>query len=275
MPDTPALSSRWLNDEEVRYLAVQAAMRDGYNVESEDPDKFKWSYLKDLFLDYKIYLQAWIYFTASTCVYGLKFTMPTITKSMGYTSSQAQLLTIPPYVAGAISAVIFSRLADHFQWRMPFIFGPMTSVLLGFCILLPLADNIGNRIAACYIGVVLICIGQYPISPASSAWVSSNLAGDSKRAMGIALNICLGNTGGILGSYMFLDSEESKGYPTGFGIGIAFAGLSLIVSLVLEWSYWRTNKQRDTMDEDDVRAKYTGEQLARLGDKNPLYRYKL
>ena len=166
MPDTPALSGKWLNDEEMRYLAIQNAIKDGGTALSEKSDKFKWSYLKDLLTDYKLYLQAWILFTASVCAYGLKFTMPTITKSMGYTSSQAQLLTIPPYVAGAISAICLAKLADHFQWRMPFIFGPMTSVLVGFCILLPLADNIANQIPACYIGVMLICIGQYPTNPA-------------------------------------------------------------------------------------------------------------
>lgn len=206
---------------------------------------------------------------------GLKFTMPSITKSMGFTSSQAQLLTIPPYVAGAISAVCLSKLSDKYQWRYPFIMGPMTCVLLGFCILLPLAKSISTQIAACYIGVMLICIGQYPTNPAGSAWISGNLAGDSKRAMGIALNICLGNSGGILGSYMFLDSEKSKGYPTGFSIGLVFAALTLISTTILELSYKRINKKREAMDEDEVRATYNEEQLARMGDKNPLFRYKL
>ena len=275
MPDTPALSGKWLTDEEMHYFAIQQIIKDGGRLTSEKGDKFKWSYLIDLVTDYKVYLQAWILFTASVCAYGLKFTMPSITKSMGYSSAQAQLLTIPPYVAGAISAVTLSKLADKFNWRMPFILGPMTSVLVGFCILLPLASNIENRVAACYIGVMLICIGQYPTNPAGSAWISSNLAGDSKRAMGIALNICLGNSGGILGSYMFLDSEKEKGYPTGFAIGLVFAAITLVSTVVLELSYKRINKQRDAMDEDEVRAKYSEEQLARMGDKSPFFRYKL
>ncbi|KAF2227681.1 MFS transporter [Elsinoe ampelina] len=275
MPDTPALSGRWLNSEEMRYLAIQTVIKDGGRATSEKGDKFKWSYLTDLLTDYKLYLQAWILFTASVCAYGLKFTMPSITKSMGYTSSQAQLLTIPPYVAGAISAVCLSKLSDRFQWRYPFIMGPMATVLLGFCILLPLAKNITTQIAACYIGVMLICIGQYPTNPAGSAWISGNLAGDSKRAIGIALNICIGNSGGILGSYMFLDSEKNKGYPTGFAIGLVFAALTLVSTSILEWSYWRVNKQRDAMDEDQVRREYNEEQLARMGDNSPLFRYKL
>jgi MFS family permease len=205
MPDTPMLSGRWLNENERRYLVLQNVIKNagrGTSDDGEKADKFKWSYLKDLLTDYKVYLQAWILFTASVCAYGLKFTMPSITKSMGYTSSQAQLMTIPPYVAGAISAIALSKLSDKFQWRAPFIFGQMAIVTLGFAILLALAPNIKHQIPACYIGVVLVCIGQYPTNPAGSAWISSNLAGESKRAMGIALNIALGNCGGIVGSYI-------------------------------------------------------------------------
>lgn len=60
------------------------------------------------------------------------------------------------------------------------------------------------------------------------------------------------NTGGIEGSYIFLDSED-PGYPTGFGIGLAFAALTLVCTAVLELSYWRINKARDAMDEEEIR----------------------
>ncbi|THV82868.1 MFS general substrate transporter [Aureobasidium pullulans] len=275
MPDTPALSGKWLTPDEQKYLLIQNIIKNNGTEKHEKGDKFKWTYLKDLVTDYKIYLQAWILFTASVCAYGLKFTMPSITKSMGFTSSQAQLMTIPPYVAGAISAVGMSKLSDRYQRRFPFIFGQMLIVLVGFCILLPLAPNIKHQIAACYIAVVLICIGQYPTNPAGSAWISGNLAGEQKRAMGIALNICLGNSGGIVGSYIFLDSEKKIGYPTGFGIGLAFAAATLVSSIVLELSYMRINKKRDQFSEDEIRREYTDEQLMRLGDKSPLFRYKL
>ncbi|KAK4500266.1 hypothetical protein PRZ48_008455 [Zasmidium cellare] len=273
MPDTPALSRKWLDDDEVRWLEIQTVIKEGGRSSMEKSEKFKWSYLIDLLTDYKVYMQAWILFTASTCAYGLKFTMPSITKSMGYTSSQAQLMTIPPYVAGAISAIVLSKLSDHFQWRAVFIFGQMATVLVGFCMLLPLAPNIVSNIGPCYLAVMFICIGQYPTNPAGSAWISGNLAGDTKRAIGIALNICIGNSGGIVGSYIFLDSED-PGYPTGFGIGLGFAAATLACTVLLEFSYWRINKSRDKLTEEEVRAQYNDEQLARMGDKSPLFRYK-
>lgn len=70
MPDTPALSGRWLDDEEKRYLAIQTVIKEGSNATAEKGDKFKWSYLVDLLTDYKVYCQAWILFTASVCAYG-------------------------------------------------------------------------------------------------------------------------------------------------------------------------------------------------------------
>jgi MFS family permease len=200
--------------------------------------------------------------------------MPSITKNMGYSSSQAQLLTIPPYVAGALSAYTFAKLSDRFMWRMPFVVGPLAIIILGFSIILPLAPEIKNYIAPCYIGVVLICVGQYPINPAGSAWISGNLAGPSKKAMGIALNIALGNCGGLVGSYIFLDSEK-PGYPTGFGVGLAFAAMAVCSTLVLEFSYWRINKARAAMDEDEIRGRFSSEELALMGDGSPLFKHQL
>lgn len=70
MPDTPALSGKWLNDDERRYLMIQTAVKEGVNQLNEKADSFKWTALFDLVTDYKLYLQAWILFTASVCAYG-------------------------------------------------------------------------------------------------------------------------------------------------------------------------------------------------------------
>jgi MFS family permease len=273
MPDRPSLSGRWLQADEIKYLDLQNLIREGGRSQ-EKVDKFRWKELIALVTDYKVYLQVWILFTASTCAYGLKFTLPSITKSMGYTSAQAQLLTIPPYVCGALSAYVFAKLSDRFMWRMPFVVGPLMIIVLGFAMIMPLAPEITRHIAPCYVGVILICVGQYPTNPAGSAWISGNLAGPSKKAMGIALNIALGNCGGLVGSYMFLENEK-PGYRTGFSIGLSFALIAVVSTMLLEYSYWRINKQRAAMSEDDIRVQYTDEQLALLGDKSPLFKHQL
>lgn len=200
--------------------------------------------------------------------------MPSVTKSMGFSSSQAQLLTIPPYVAGAFSAVVFGKLSDRFMWRLPFIVIPLLLIVVGFSTILPLAPEIKHHIAPCYVGVVLICLGIYPTNPAGSAWISGNLAGPSKKAMGIALNICMGNLGGIVGSYIFL-VEEAPGYPTGFGTGLAVVASAVLSSMFLEFSYWRLNKKRNAMDRATILSTYSEEELSRMGDASPFFKYTL
>ena len=91
--------------------------------------------------------------------YAMKFTMPTIVKSMGFTSAKAQLLTIPPYACGAISAYVLAHFADKSSWRMPFIVGPQMCVIIAFSILFAKAAAIQSNIGLCYFGVCLACAG--------------------------------------------------------------------------------------------------------------------
>jgi hypothetical protein len=45
--------------------------------------------------------------------------------------------------------------------------------------------------------------------------------------------------------------------------------------MVLELSYMRLNKKRDALDESEIREQYSDEDLQKMGDKSPLFKYKL
>jgi hypothetical protein len=110
-------------------------------------------------VDWKIYLLILMFWSNVTPNYGLKFTMPQIIKNMGYTSSNAQLLTIPCYTTGAIAAYGFSVISDRFKWRMPTIVVPQLCVVIAYSILCAKADDIKNNIPACYFAICLACFG--------------------------------------------------------------------------------------------------------------------
>ncbi|KAL6416227.1 high-affinity nicotinic acid transporter [Ilyonectria robusta] len=86
--------------------------------------------------------------------------------------------------------------------------------------------------------------------------------------------ICLGNIGGIIGSYIYIEDEKPK-YPTGFGSSLGFAGLGVGACLLLEFLYWKINQSRSALTEEEVRAQYSDEELENMGDRSPLYRYTL
>ncbi|KAJ0319209.1 hypothetical protein Brms1b_003904 [Colletotrichum noveboracense] len=210
--------------------------------------------------------------------YALKFAMPQIIKNMGFTSANAQLLTIPPYAVGAISAYLFSVFADKYSWRMPFILGPQLLLVVAFTILFTKSEDIKDNIALNYFAICLACFGNvsrmYPILPGVNAWNVANTPSPTKRAISIGFLVCVGNIGGLIGSYIYMDKEAPR-YPTGYGASFGFASAGIIAVITLEALLYRRNKKKELMTEDEVRQRHSDEGLDRMGEKSQLFKYAL
>ncbi|KAL4897490.1 major facilitator superfamily domain-containing protein [Aspergillus ambiguus] len=275
--DSPRLSGRWLEPDEIRYLELQLFIKEGGELKHENETQSKrrtWKDLVAVLLNWRLYALSYILLCQAAVGYGNKFTLPSITKAMGYTNTNAQLMTVPPYIAGAISAVTFSRLSDKFYWRMPFIAIPLAIATVAYSIIISLHGKLEQHVGVALFAVILACIGFYPIHPATVTWISNNLTPSNRRAIGSAFCICIGNIGGIIGSYMYIE-EESPKYYTGFGLSLALAGTGLILVLLLELSFFLGNKKKGRFSEEEVREKYTDQQLLDMGDKSPLFKYTL
>ncbi|KAJ4984231.1 high-affinity nicotinic acid transporter [Stagonosporopsis vannaccii] len=280
LPDSPDHAvGRWLTEDEARFLRLNNIItrgikkKRGVNADGKK-EGIKWGILGQVAKDWQIYLQAMVFASNAVPNYGLKFTMPQILKNMGFTSTKAQLMTAPPYACGAISALVSSLLADKFTWRMPFIASGQVLLIIAFAILFATAENIQSNVALCYFAVHVACIGVYPILPGCNAWTINNLAGPEKRAIGIATMICIGNLGGIVGSFIYQEKESPK-YPTGFGTSLSFAAAGLVCAFTLEWLFWRINKKNGEKTEEEWRAIYSEAQLEKMGDRSPLFKYHL
>lgn len=196
LPDSPS-RAKWLSPDEARFLNIIHVLHRGRRekevfIEGTNKKKpFNWHVLKQVLTDWQLYLQAIVFMSNAVPNYGLKFTMPQIIKNMGFTSSKAQLLTAPPYTMGAISALCSALLADRFVWRMPFIVGAQTLLIIAYTILFVKAEHIADNVPLCYFAVFVACAGVYPILPGCNAWTINNLAGPAKRAQGIAWMIAM------------------------------------------------------------------------------------
>lgn len=271
--DSPSVSASWLEPDEIRYLELRQRADPSRRAASRETSR---SDTRKAFVavvtDWQIWMHGIIYWSNTVPNNALKFTMPQIVRNMGFTATRAQLLTIPPYCIGALSAFLSSAFADRFSRRLPFIVGPQLIVIIAYSVLASKAD--GNNIAASYIGVCLACLGLYPINPCGNAWNLNNLAGPTKRTMGIAFMLCIGNIGGIISGFIFIDEEKPK-YPTGFGTSLGFVAAGIVACFVLEAVYIWINKVRGRMTEEEVLARYTPQELDAMGDRSPLYRYTL
>ena len=106
---------------------------------------------------------------------GTKFTLPAITQAMVFSSTNAQLTSAPPYVAAAISAVIFAWLYDRFYWRMQFVAIPMMIVTIAYAIIISLHGALAAKRGVAYFSVVLAVVGIYPIQSAAASWNANNI----------------------------------------------------------------------------------------------------
>lgn len=94
----------------------------------------------------------------------------------------------------------------------------------------------------------------------------------------MALSICVGNFGGIAGSNIFLSKQAPK-YQVGFGTCLAIVVVAIITAFCVRVSYAAENRRRrvllEEVGEDAIRARYTEQELADLGDRSPFFIYTL
>lgn len=191
--DTPE-RAKWLSDDEKRFIDLRLRLS-GVRSATQEGDKFSWKLLYQTMTDWKICLGILLAWANSAPNAAFKFTMPQIIKQLGFSTANSQLLTIPPYVCGGISAWLVGRFADKFHWRMPFIVGPMSILTIALAVLFSQSPKVGHNVPAMYVGVVLAQIGIYPLLPGISAWVGNNLAPSWKRSIGLAWLLAAGNVG--------------------------------------------------------------------------------
>lgn len=55
---------------------------------------------------------------------------------------------------------------------------------------------------------------------------------------------------------------------------LAVVSVACIMTVILSFLLKRENARRDAMSEVEIRAMYTPDELAEMGDKSPLFRYE-
>ncbi|KAF9380343.1 hypothetical protein CPC16_010367, partial [Podila verticillata] len=90
----------------------------------------------------------------------------------------AQLLSSPTFALGALSSFGFAILADRTQQRGLIMVGLAVISIIGYLLML-LSDNVWVN----YAGTMVISMGQTPMTPIVTSWLTTNLGGYAKRAV--------------------------------------------------------------------------------------------
>ncbi|KAF7714573.1 Uncharacterized protein PECH_008360 [Penicillium ucsense] len=232
-----------------------------------DESTFKMQYVVDAFKDWQIWLGLLMYWGITCPLYGISFFLPSIIKDLGYKSSTAQLLTVPIYITAAIVAVGAAWFSDKRKQRSPSILFFMSMIAIGFIIVI---SSTGRGVpGVVYAGVFIAVIGIYPAFPGNVTWLSVNMAGDYKRAAGMAIHIGLGNLAGAMSSN-FYRAKDAPNYFMGHALELGFVVVGMIAVVIMRFTYKRINTKRDQLDP----AQYPDDPDS-LGDRSPLFRYML
>lgn len=157
-----------------------------------EADEFRWEYILQALRDWQIWTNIFVYWGVVCPLYGISLFLPTIINSMGYSRSTSQLLTVPIYIVAACLAVAVAYASDRVGKRSPFIIACLVVMALGFSMCI----GSGNP-KVVYAGVFVAACAIYPAFPGVITWLANNLGGSYKRSAGMALQIGVGNLGGV------------------------------------------------------------------------------
>jgi len=181
-----------------------------------------------------------IYFASSVPFSSLSLFAPSIVDGLGYSSLQAQLMTIPPWAVSYVVTVLVAFSSDRFNARAMHATASMAVAAIGFLVSAILPS--GSYLAR-YIMLIVACSGSFACIAPLLGWLTGNLHSTSAAGLAIALNVSFGAPGQIVGVWIYRSEEQERGYPTGHWVNVAMLFLGSACALGLRWWYMRENER--------------------------------
>ena len=186
------------------------------------------------------------------CALGFAYFGPTIVKTLGYSTVQTQLHTVPPFAAALALALILAFLSDRTRVRIPYIIFCSALTIAGLITLI----NVHHSFPVQYAAIHLVALGSFSAGPIVICWFVMNLHGHAERSIGTAWMISFGNTGGFISTFAFLASDAPR-YIKGYTICLTLAVVGFLASCLYGLLIWRGNKKLRSTSEQGKAVYYS------------------
>ena len=164
MPTKPATA--WFLSDRERLIAAERLARE----HKADPDEHVTAehFWRAVFCIHN-YTCALGFFLINITVQGLSIFLPTILSDLGWSSTQAQLYSVPPYVCACLVAIGIAYVSDKTQQRGIYLAVFSCIAVVGFALLRWVQDpNIR------YMAVFFVAIGAFPGGPGFLSWAMNS-----------------------------------------------------------------------------------------------------
>ncbi|KAJ3999316.1 major facilitator superfamily domain-containing protein [Lentinula boryana] len=253
-------SANFLTISEKDYLQ-RAIARDSSEVLVHLDRKFIWQAFKD----YRTYIHSLCFLGIMIPLYSLALFLPTLVHELGYRAIDAQLFTVPPYALSCVCTLVCAYISDRLNLRGPLIIFAALLGIIGFIILLCSSSSTLG-----YIGMFFATAGVFSADAVFCTWFSTAYSGETKRAVAIAIINGAGNLGGVLASFVYINS---KSFYIGYSVNIGCLAATILVTGFMIWEFNRANrlKERQCVGTDitvELKAEWKN-----MGDRSPLFRF--
>ncbi|KAJ3570815.1 hypothetical protein NP233_g4155 [Leucocoprinus birnbaumii] len=201
-----------------------------------------WQGFKAVIADPNAWLFMMIYASFNVGVATISYFLPTLIKDLGFSSINAQGLTVAPYVVGWFMVYLQSWHSDYTKDRGYHIMFSAALSLIGYIIL---ATAVEKSVGAAYFALFLVVGGNYSLFPLVMSWAANTFSPTSKRGVGTAFVVSISNCVSIASPQVYFDPEDS--FRKGHAISAGCLALCILTAFVARTRLHRMNKRNQNI----------------------------
>ncbi|KAF9565579.1 MFS general substrate transporter [Agrocybe pediades] len=230
-------NTRWLSVAERRLACARIAGDAGEADEDSESDT-PLQGLKLALQDPKVYIFALMNCAQLLGIGYINF-FPTLTATLGFSTTITLLIAAPPWIVAALICVLNARHADKTGERFWHVTFWWWMNILGY-VIAQSTMSIGGR----YVSLFFLAVGNVGFSM-TLVWVSNSIPRPpSKRAASIGIVNGFGNIGNLISSFVW-KVEWAPKYTPSMVIGISAFVLAISLALAMRFMLIRENRMLD------------------------------
>ncbi|KAF8178649.1 major facilitator superfamily domain-containing protein [Mycena galopus ATCC 62051] len=220
LPEFPE-SNKFLTADQTAFVLRRVESDRGDSV----PDEITIRKVLHHLADWTLWAYGLMFMCCTLPAYALAYFISIILEGLGWGTTDALLLSAPPYAPAFLSALFFAWLSDKYKHRAGFIVTQGLISITGLCLT---AFSPQNKVR--YFGIFLLNAGSSGCIPSILAYSANNVVGSSKRQVPTsALTVAFGGIGGIIASTVYREQDFPRYLP---GLWVTLGAQFLLLFLV-------------------------------------------
>ncbi|KAK2738250.1 hypothetical protein FQN57_007113 [Myotisia sp. PD_48] len=235
IPNTP-MEARFLSDQEKAALLKHVSV----NQTGVMNKTFKWSHIIEILTDVQLWLMTLITILISISSGVVTTYSATLIRNFGYSGPVSALLNMPAGIVSIVCTMSVGFTVRYHSFRFIWLVACCIPGILGGALLsfMP-ANNHAALLAGIYLVNAIV-----PTLIILYQWLSSNVAGSTKRAVSAALLTASFSVGNIIGPQTFQAKDAPQFIPAKIAV-LATQAAGAVVTVVLFLYYVWANRRKD------------------------------